>query len=209
MNSPTAKKTNASKRNVNEKDIWICIEMWRKKRYSKVNERRGELVESMSGSLEEASKRLCVDKNTYQQVGFSYDEPNASKEPVKKATEGKTRSMLGDFFTFSVLEVSQPLDDDEYEPFYPSEKLQLPYGMEIVSDFSLESDFKAGSFTLARVHQAERGDRKDGELRLHIRSADGNRRESETSEQPSVRFPQIRSLPQSLLSSFDHHDQIG
>lgn len=27
----------------------------------------------------------------------------------------------------------QPLENDEYEPFYPSEKLQIPYGMEIVS----------------------------------------------------------------------------
>ena len=34
-----------------------------------------------------------------------------------------------------ILEVPQPLDDDEYEPFYPSEKLQIPYGMDIVSSF--------------------------------------------------------------------------
>jgi len=33
---------------------------------------------------------------------------------------------------YLILEASQPLDDDEYEPFYPSEKLQLPYGMDIV-----------------------------------------------------------------------------
>lgn len=64
--------------------------------------------------LEEESKRINKDKNTYKQVGFSYDNSNESST---KTTEGET---------------PQPLDDDEYEPFYPSEKLQIPYGMEIV-----------------------------------------------------------------------------
>lgn len=36
---------------------------------------------------------------------------------------------------FLIVEIPQPLDDDEYEPFYPSEKLQIPYGMDIVCTF--------------------------------------------------------------------------
>lgn len=64
--------------------------------------------------LEEESKRIHAEKNLYNQVGFSYE--NSSESSIK-ATES---------------EPPQPLDDDEYEPFYPSEKLQIPYGMEIV-----------------------------------------------------------------------------
>ncbi|CAF4245474.1 unnamed protein product, partial [Rotaria sp. Silwood2] len=33
----------------------------------------------------------------------------------------------------------QSLDDDEYEPFYPSEKLQIPYGMEIPESIKLNA----------------------------------------------------------------------
>jgi metal-responsive CopG/Arc/MetJ family transcriptional regulator len=53
---------------------------------------------------EEELKRINADKNAYNQVGFTYDD---SKELSSKTTE----------------EVPQALDDDEYEPFYPSEKL--------------------------------------------------------------------------------------
>lgn len=87
--------------------------------------------------LEEASKRLCVDKSTYQQVGYSYDDTNTSKETVNKATEGTSLSIESQRRSNRFLEVPQPVDDDdEYEPFYPSEKLQLPYGMDIVSVLS-------------------------------------------------------------------------
>jgi hypothetical protein len=40
-----------------------------------------------------------------------------------------------------ILEVPQALDDDEYEPFYPSEKLQLPYGMDIVRSLNSTTFF--------------------------------------------------------------------
>jgi hypothetical protein len=39
--------------------------------------------------LEEELKRFNADKNTYKQVGFSYENSNNSKESSTKATEGK------------------------------------------------------------------------------------------------------------------------
>ncbi|CAF1166959.1 unnamed protein product [Adineta ricciae] len=77
-------------------------------------------IEKEALHQEEESKRNNTEKNTYNQVGFNYQEPEQS---TKKATE----------------EVPQPLDDDEYEPFYPSEKLQIPYGMDIPESIKLNA----------------------------------------------------------------------
>ncbi len=38
--------------------------------------------------LEEQLKRIDADKNAYNQVGFSYDQSNNSKESSSKITEG-------------------------------------------------------------------------------------------------------------------------
>ena len=43
-------------------------------------------------------------------------------------------------------------DDDEYEPFYPSEKLQIPYGMEIVSESFIFLLIFLRSFSLNRLN---------------------------------------------------------
>lgn len=64
---------------------------------------------------EEEAKRLAVDKSAYNQVGFSYQDDNKTKDSTNTSPE----------------DAMQPLENDEYEPFYPSEKLQIPYGMEI------------------------------------------------------------------------------
>ena len=85
---------------------------------------------SMNLSLEEELKRNNAHKNAYNQVGFSYDN---SKESSTKTTEGNFHFRTVIFIhSRAFLETSQALDDDEYEPFYPSEKLQIPYGMDIV-----------------------------------------------------------------------------
>ncbi|CAF3695001.1 unnamed protein product, partial [Rotaria sordida] len=72
---------------------------------------------------EEILKRINTDPHTYNQVGYTYDGLNNSKESSSKTTE----------------ETSQSLDDDEYEPFYPSEKLQIPYGMDIPESIKLNA----------------------------------------------------------------------
>ena len=53
-------------------------------------------------------------------------------------------------FSF-ILEASQSIDDDEYEPFYPSEKLQIPYGMDIVRSLNFTLQSIDSIFFLARI----------------------------------------------------------
>jgi hypothetical protein len=44
--------------------------------------------------LEEELKRINADKNTYNQVGFNYDQSNNSKESSNKIIEGKHKTNL-------------------------------------------------------------------------------------------------------------------
>ena len=113
--------TEEEKRIEDECDQERYLELYRdiEKEASQQGQTDNDLLIECFRCLEEESKRINTDKNTYNQVGFSYGNSNESST---KATEGET---------------VQPLDDDEYEPFYPSEKLQIPYGMEIVRALTL------------------------------------------------------------------------
>ncbi|UJR25160.1 hypothetical protein I4U23_006518 [Adineta vaga] len=94
-------------------------------------------IEKETLQQEEELKRKNADKNTYNQVGFNYQESNPT---VTKTTE----------------EPSQSLDDDEYEPFYPSEKLQIPYGMDIPESIKLNAIIeKTASFVSTSGVQME------------------------------------------------------
>ncbi|CAF1047243.1 unnamed protein product [Adineta steineri] len=81
-------------------------------------------IEKETLQQEEELKRFNAEKNAYNQVGFSYQELPKPNESSNKIAE----------------ETSPALDDDdEYEPFYPSEKLQIPYGMDIPESIKLNA----------------------------------------------------------------------
>ncbi|CAF0952832.1 unnamed protein product [Didymodactylos carnosus] len=79
---------------------------------------------------EEEWKRFCSEQNLYGQVGFSYKDDTSTQE--YKQPSLSTDQHLNE-------QRQQQIENDEYEPFYPSDKLQLPYGMEIPESIKLNA----------------------------------------------------------------------
>ncbi|CAF3763277.1 unnamed protein product [Rotaria socialis] len=92
---------------------------------------------------EEEWKRLNADKTAYSQVGYTYDDLSKTKGSSSKTIEEVPQTLDDD-------------DDDEYEPFYPSEKLQIPYGMDIPESIKLNAVIeKTASFVSTSGLQME------------------------------------------------------
>jgi len=104
-----SRKTNSNDEEIfdeNQRQIEIECE---KERYADLYRDVDKEIENK----EEEEKRISLEKNSFGQVPFSYDESTTKSDEVPPPPPPPAP------------------DDDEYEPFYPSEKLQIPYGMEI------------------------------------------------------------------------------